>query len=135
MTDSQTSASRTLPLTVFFDGGCPLCRREIGVYSALESSKSVLFVDVCTSQSDLPAGLDQRQLLSRFHVRDGAGVMHSGPRAFLLLWSVLTGWRWWVHVERVPGAMWIMERTYSAFLYARPLLQRVARLRVRSRST
>ena len=135
MTDSQAPASRTPPLTVFFDGDCPLCRREIGVYRTLESSRSVHYVDVCTAHVDLPEGIDRSQLLSRFHARDGAGVIHSGPRAFLLLWSVLTGWRWMVLVERLPGAIWIMERVYSVFLYLRPVLQRIARLRVWSRST
>jgi predicted DCC family thiol-disulfide oxidoreductase YuxK len=31
----KETGSQALPLTVLYDGACPLCRREIGVYRAL----------------------------------------------------------------------------------------------------
>jgi predicted DCC family thiol-disulfide oxidoreductase YuxK len=113
-------------LTVLYDGECPLCRREIGVYRGLQPSTPVCWADVSDPASDLPAGTSRTQLLARFHVRDSRGELLSGARAFLALWAALPGWRWLALVGRLPGAMWAMERLYRLFLRARPVLQRWA---------
>ncbi len=114
------------PLTVLYDGACPLCRREIGVYRGLPSSTPVCFADISDAALPLPPGTTREQLLARFHVRGRDGQLHSGARAFLELWAVLPGWRWLARIGRLPGAAWVMERAYRAFLHARPTLQRWA---------
>jgi 3-demethoxyubiquinol 3-hydroxylase len=113
-------------LTVLYDGACPLCRREIGVYRGLQPSTPVCWADVSDPASALPAGTSRTQLLARFHVRDSQGELLSGARAFLALWAALPGWRWLARVGRLPGAEWAMERLYRLFLRARPVLQRWA---------
>jgi predicted DCC family thiol-disulfide oxidoreductase YuxK len=112
------------PLTVLYDGACPLCRREIGVYRGLPSSTPVCFADVSDIAQPLPPGTTRQQLLARFHVRATDGQLLSGAQAFLALWAALPGWRWLARVGRVPGVAWLMERVYSLFLRARPMLQR-----------
>ncbi|MCZ2496489.1 DUF393 domain-containing protein [Xylophilus sp. Kf1] len=119
------------PLTVWYDGACPLCRREIGVYQGLkplESSAPVCFADVSDAAvplpSTLPPGVTREQLLARFHVRDRNGELLSGARAFLALWAELPGWRLLALVGRLPGAPWVFEWGYRQFLRLRPLLQR-----------
>ena len=113
-------------LTVLYDGACPLCRREIGVYRGLRSSTPVCFADVSDCAQPLPPGTSREQLLARFHVRDTDGRLLSGAQAFLALWAALPGWRWLARVGRVPGAAWVMERIYRLFLRVRPALQRWA---------
>jgi len=112
------------PLTVMYDGACPLCRREIGVYRSLQPNTPVCWADVSDPTSVLPAGTSRTQLLARFHVRDSQGRLLSGAHAFLALWAALPGWRWLALVGRVPGAAWAMECLYRLFLRARPALQR-----------
>jgi predicted DCC family thiol-disulfide oxidoreductase YuxK len=114
------------PLTVLYDGACPLCRREIGVYRGLPSSTPVCFADVSDIALPLPPGATREQLLARFHVRRGDSQLLSGAQAFLALWAELPGWRWLARVGRVPGVAWVMERVYRLFLRARPMLQRWA---------
>ncbi len=121
------------PLTVLYDGACPLCRREIGVYRGiqpLQPGAPVCFADVSDAALPLPAtlppGVTREQLLARFHVRDRNGELLSGARAFLALWAALPGWRWLALVGRLPGAGWVMERGYRLFLRLRPMLQRWA---------
>jgi predicted DCC family thiol-disulfide oxidoreductase YuxK len=114
------------PLTVLYDGACPLCRREIGVYRGLPSSTPLCFADVSDTALPLPPGTTREQLLARFHVRRGDGRLLSGAQAFLALWGQLPGWRWLARVGRVPGGAWAMERVYRLFLRARPMLQRWA---------
>ena len=120
-------------LTVLYDGACPLCRREIGVYRGLKSLRSdapVCFADVsdaaCPLPSALPPGTTREQLLARFHVRRRDGELLSGAQAFLALWAALPGWRWLAMLGRLPGAAWAMKRAYRGFLRWRPTLQRFA---------
>ena len=77
------------PLTVLYDGACPLCRREIGVYRSLRPTAPVCFADVSDPASQLPSGTTREQLLARFHVRGSDGQLLSGAQAFLALWAAL----------------------------------------------
>ena len=116
-------------LTVLYDGSCPLCRREIAVYRDLQPVQPgsfVCFADISDAQVPLPAGTTREQLLARFHVQGRDGALHSGAQGFLLLWAALPGWRWLAFLGRLPGAGWVMERTYRLFLHCRPTLQRWA---------
>ena len=117
------------PLTVLYDGACPLCRREIGIYRGLRPLRSdspVCFADVNDTALELPPGATREQLLARFHVRDHDGQLLSGAQAFLALWAALPGWRWLALAGRLPGAAWVTERSYRLFLRWRPALQRWA---------
>ncbi len=117
------------PLTVLYDGACPLCRREIGLYRGLPPLRPdapVCFADASDSAQSLPPDTTREQLLARFHVRRSDGQLLSGAQAFLALWAALPGWRWLALAGRLPGAAWVMERTYRFFLRWRPALQRWA---------
>ena len=116
-------------LTVLYDGACPLCRREIGIYRGLQplqADSPVCFADVSDATSPLPPGTTRENLLARFHVRSRDGQLLSGAQAFLALWAALPGWRWLARVGRLPGAAWVMECVYRLFLRWRPTLQRWA---------
>ena len=113
-------------LTVLYDGACPLCRREIGIYRGLRPNTPVCFSDVSDAAQPPPPGTTREQLLARFHVRSHDGQLLSGAQAFLALWAALPGWRWLALTGRLPGATWAMERTYRFFLRWRPALQRWA---------
>ena len=114
------------PLTVLYDGACPLCRREIGIYRGLQPDAPVCFADVSDAALPLPPGTTREQLLARFPVRSHDGQWLSGAEAFLALWAALPGWRWLARAGRLPGAAWAMERIYRLFLRWRPALQRWA---------
>jgi predicted DCC family thiol-disulfide oxidoreductase YuxK len=114
------------PLAVLYDGACPLCRREIGLYRRLRPNTPVCYADVSDPALPLPPGTTREQLLARFHVRSRDGELLSGAQAFLALWAALPGWRWLAMAGRLPGATWAMERGYRYFLRWRPALQRLA---------
>ncbi|MBU6377721.1 MAG: DUF393 domain-containing protein [Gammaproteobacteria bacterium] len=117
-------------LTVLYDGACPLCRREIGVYRDLAPIERVDFVDLADATAShpaqLPAGLTREQLLARFHVRLPDGRVESGARAFVELWSRLPYWRWLARLARLPGVTPLLELAYRGFLRIRPAMQRIA---------
>ena len=109
------------PLTVMFDGSCPLCQREIGVYQSLTPLQPVAWMDV--SAVDLTPEARAR-LMARFHVQPSEGPMLSGAAAFVALWLTLPGWRWLGRLGRLPWMTPLMEVAYRAFLKIRPGLQR-----------
>ncbi|EIJ45135.1 hypothetical protein GWL_45750 [Herbaspirillum sp. GW103] len=115
-------------LTVLYDGACPLCRREISLYQRGAQEAPLRFCDISrtdVSPTDLPAGFTRAQLLARFHVRRSDGVVFSGAEAFVQLWASLPGWRWLAGLARLPGMLWLMERSYRAFLQVRPAVRRL----------
>lgn len=114
------------PLTVLYDGACPLCRREMRLYEGLQPREPLCFVDVSNPASSLPAGATRAQAMARFHVMGRDGQLLSGAQAFLALWSALPGWRWLARIGQLPGAAWALERLYRVFLRCRPALQRWA---------
>lgn len=111
-------------LTVLYDGACPLCRREIGVYRGLTPELPVEFLDISDPAVAPPAGGSREDLLRRFHVRHADGRLESGALAFIALWERLPYWRWLARLGRLPGIAALMEVAYRGFLRARPALQR-----------
>jgi demethoxyubiquinone hydroxylase (CLK1/Coq7/Cat5 family) len=117
-------------LTVLYDGACPLCRREIGVYQNLSPNDPVLslkFLDVSQPDSVLPAGGERSDYLARFHVQQPDGQLLSGAAAFVALWATLPGWRYLAMVARLPGVTPLLELVYRAFLLVRPQMQGIAK--------
>lgn len=113
-------------LTVMFDGACPLCRREIGVYQSLEPLQPVQWLDVSEAHDGLSAD-EQARLLARFHVRLPDGRILSGAAAFVALWLTMPGWRWLGRIGRLPGVTPALELGYRGFLHLRPYLQKAVR--------
>ena len=70
-------------LTVFYDGSCPMCTTEIGIYRRCAGVEAVAFVDVSTNESGtIVSGLDKATAVGRFHLRDADGTLVSGAQAF-----------------------------------------------------
>lgn len=115
-------------LTVFYDGDCPLCRREIGFYQRRKGAGRIEWRDV----SALPAGavakgLSKCEAMARFHVMDADGAYFSGAEGFAKLWAALPSFRWLGLAAQVKPVLWLLERLYEWFLTVRPRLQKSLR--------
>jgi predicted DCC family thiol-disulfide oxidoreductase YuxK len=112
-------------ITVFFDGQCPLCSREIGFYQKQEGAGSIIWVDLSkVNQNDLPSGLTHQSALSRFHVITTNGELVSGGEAFSNLWLSLPKFNWVGQLFQISLLASVLEAIYKIFLPCRPLLQR-----------
>ena len=111
-------------VTVFYDGSCPLCTAEIGIYRHCAGAETVAFIDVSMNETGtIGTGLDKATALKRFHVRDADGTLVSGAEGFGRLWLSLPGWRWLGRIVLLPGVLQVTEAVYSGFLVVRPGLQ------------
>lgn len=114
-------------LTVLFDGSCPLCRREIGVYQGLNATCPIDWLDVSSVKALPVDDATRARYMARFHVRRADGQLLSGAAAFVALWRSLPGWRWLGRLASLPGVTPVLELAYRGFLPLRPRLQRWAR--------
>ena len=120
--------------SVYYDGACPLCRAEIGLYQKAEGAEALDFVDVSQPDVKLPEGLSRDAALGRFHARGPDGRLVSGGAAFAALWSQLPRWRLLGRIARWPILRSLLELTYRVFLKLRPLIVRIFVARQRRRA-
>jgi len=113
-------------LTVWYDGACPLCRREIALMRRLDRARAIHFVDA--AENTLSCPLDRDALLARFHACED-GAMLSGAAAFAAMWRAIPVLRPLGLAARRPWVLALLEWGYRQFLRVRPRLQRIAALR------
>ena len=108
-------------LTVWYDGACPLCIREIALMRRLDWRRAIEFVDL--APYDAPCPIDRQLMLDRFHARAVGGPILSGAAAFAAMWRVVPLLKPLGMVARVPFVLKFLEILYLKFLKIRPRLQ------------
>ena len=108
---------------VFFDGSCPLCAREINLYSKLDKNDEIEWVDVSLPDPQTPNGITRERLLSRIHLQDSDGKLQVGASAFFVIWKKLPGWSWLGNLEKNKIIFRSAQIFYELFLLVRPLIQ------------
>jgi len=62
-------------IKVFYDGQCPLCRREIRHYQRMRGADEIHWIDVTDDDAEIHTyGLSLDRALARFHVLDTRGL-------------------------------------------------------------
>lgn len=103
-------------LTVFFDGGCPLCSREISHYRKLQTLKTIAWIDITQAPESLSEhGIPLSDAMAEFHVVDTSGQLHKGVDGFLLLWEALPYYRHLSCLCRHLPILSLMKQGYSRF--------------------
>lgn len=110
-------------LTVWYDGACPLCRREIAVMQRLDKRGAISFVDVSEGQPE-SCPISQDELLARFHVKENGQIL-SGAAGFAAMWRAIPVLKPFGHLARLPVLNRLFEALYKVFLRVRPQLQRM----------
>lgn len=110
------------PIQVYYDGGCPVCSREIRFYKARPGSDSMTWVDVNASASpDLGPGLNREAAMARMHVRRSDGRLLGGAAAFGELWRHTPGLKGLGWLLAMPPFETLAELGYRIFLLTRKL--------------
>jgi predicted DCC family thiol-disulfide oxidoreductase YuxK len=111
--------------TVYFDGGCPICRREVAHYRTSAGAERIRWIDASTAEAyALGPELDGERALARFHVRRPDGGLVSGAAAFAALWQQLPAYAWAGRLAALPPVLLLLEAGYRLFLQVRRLWRR-----------
>ena len=123
---SQKSSPSTQPkLTIYYDGACQVCSREIALYQKARGYEELRFVDICAQGFDaVREGLDPVEVHRSFHARAADGTLYTGVAAFVAIWESLPGFHWLATVAKVPGVRPVMDLGYVVFSKIRPYLPR-----------
>jgi 3-demethoxyubiquinol 3-hydroxylase len=121
------ASSKTL--TVYFDGACPVCSKEIAYYQQQAGAQACAWVDASTcDEPALGPGLTRAAALGRFHVRHADGSLTSGMGGFAALWRVLPKTAWLGRVASFGPVPFFLDQAYRVFLALRPLWRPAAKL-------
>jgi predicted DCC family thiol-disulfide oxidoreductase YuxK len=81
-------------ITVFYDGKCGLCRREIDHYKHIAPQGVFEWVDITVDANTIQRlGISYADGLKLLHAQDAQGKMHVGVDAFILIWLQIPRWR------------------------------------------
>lgn len=103
-------------ITVFYDGKCGLCRREIEHYKRVAPPSVFAWVDITVTPMPFTAlGFTVAAGLKALHVRDGDGIMHIGVDGFIVIWRALPRWRLLATLVGLPVVRPLARWFYSVF--------------------
>jgi predicted DCC family thiol-disulfide oxidoreductase YuxK len=75
---------------VFFDGQCPLCKREIDALRILDRKKRIRFTDIAAPDFDAASvGITWDELMDRIHARLPDGTIIEGVEVFRRLYAAV----------------------------------------------
>jgi predicted DCC family thiol-disulfide oxidoreductase YuxK len=116
MTHDPTAAPlEPWQVEVFFDGDCPLCRKEVAWFRKLDRRQRILFTDLATDVHAVTAsGIPFDQLMAEIHGRLPDGTWVRGVEVFRRMYSTV-GWRWLVAPTRWPGVRQVLDWAYRVF--------------------
>lgn len=117
-------------ITVFYDGDCKLCRREITHYERLADSKKFRWVDINSSPDALKKrNISTTDALKKLHVEDKYGNIKIGVDAFITIWKNIPEWRLLATFASLPVINEITKIAYKKF--AKRRFQRLKKCRGR----
>jgi predicted DCC family thiol-disulfide oxidoreductase YuxK len=100
---------------VFYDGDCPLCKREIDWLRKKDRQQLIQFTDIAADDFDPdPLGRSHDELMARIHGRMPDGTVIEGVEVFRQLYSRI-GFGRAVGFSRLPVIKTALEASYRVF--------------------
>lgn len=113
--DATAEGSQNWEVEVFFDGDCPLCRREINWLRKRDRNRKVRFTDISATEFDpTSTGKSFDELMARIHGRIPSGQLIEGVEVFRKLYAAV-GLGWLVAPTRLPGIRQLLDLGYRFF--------------------
>ncbi len=103
-------------ITVFYDGACGLCAREIAHYQRIAPAGVFSWVDITKAPEPFTAkGYAVSDGLMALHVEDDAGKMHIAVAAFIIIWQRLPHWHLLARLAKLPLVLSLASWLYRHF--------------------
>ena len=110
------------PLTLYYDGACHLCSREIDHYRKLDTGL-LSFVDISDPNFQREDSFPSYEDLNKwFHVQLPSGEFVGGVDAFIEIWKRLPRYRWAAQLSQISLVHGILSSGYRVFAEIRPWL-------------
>lgn len=108
-------------ITVYYDGKCGLCRREIDHYKKIEPKGVFNWVDLTENPDALKENsISPAAALMYLHVKDENGRLHVGFPGFPVIWRGLGGfWKALSWFMSLPGVRHLASWAYKRFAHWR----------------
>lgn len=103
-------------ISVFFDGKCNLCSKEINYYQRIAPKNTFNWVDITKT----PGELDKFEIklsdgLRLMHVADSNGNISTGVDAFIIMWKQIKYWKFLGLFVSLPIVKQIANLLYQYF--------------------
>jgi predicted DCC family thiol-disulfide oxidoreductase YuxK len=103
-------------ISVFFDGKCNLCSKEINYYQRIAPKNTFNWVDITKT----PGELDKFEIklsdgLRLMHVADSNGNIFTGVDAFIIMWKQIKYWKFLGFFVSLPIVKQIANLLYQYF--------------------
>ncbi len=103
-------------ITVFYDGKCGLCSKEINHYRKVAPEGVFDWQDITTTADDLQKqGISVSEGLKLLHAVDNNDRLHVGVDAFILIWQHLRRWKALAFIVSLPIIRQIVNVAYRTF--------------------
>lgn len=103
-------------ITVFYDGKCGLCSREIQHYKRIAPSHVFIWHDLTVNPEPLEKfGISYAQGLKILHATDQNERLYIGVDAFLLMWRQMKRWHIFASIVGNPLIRPVANVVYGAF--------------------
>ena len=111
----KRSLGMNYSLEVFYDGECPLCRREINWLRKKDPMNRICFTDLAGERFDASSvGKSYAELMDRIHGRLSDGTWLEGVELFIELYR-LTGLTWMSKLLAFPLLKPLFKASYKFF--------------------
>ena len=102
-------------IEVFFDGGCPLCRREIDFLRRRDRRDKIRFTDISSPDFQGAAvGMTDEALMAQMHGRLPDGTWLRGVEVFRRMYAAV-GFGPLVFLSRAPLISQLLDGAYAVF--------------------
>ena len=103
-------------ITVFYDGKCGLCSKEINHYRKIAPAGIFDWQDITKSAVELEKeGVTLAEGLKLLHAKDADQQLHVGVDAFILIWKQLKRWRLLALLVSLPIVRQLSNLAYRTF--------------------
>ena len=106
----------TVVLTIFYDGLCPLCKREVDFLQSKNQNGYLSFVDINSSDfsSDIKYGINYKQAMERIHALKSNGALIKDIKVFQEAYDLI-GLGWIYAPTKLPVFNKVFEFIYGVW--------------------
>jgi predicted DCC family thiol-disulfide oxidoreductase YuxK len=103
-------------ITVYYDGICGLCSKEINYYRGIAPDSVFEWIDVASNPNAMnDYKITQSQALLYLHAIDAKEVIYIGSDAFALIWKNIPRWKILGYLISLPLIKSLCKIIYTAF--------------------